>query len=185
MQTNHLFSAAVFEKWKQQARQLKRSTNIAHHEALDALAQRNQFQDWHHVTVEAGLNRLSEKAIRQGFVVAYDVKEASESPLPDELFIEDWRAPHFADRDVFAWYVSGDEADSGPMAVNEEYCQEYSEWAENLCYFRFCGPMPQNVEEGMRILGERCFFPPVFVWFRGNFLEPWRDLAKDGVLSFG
>jgi len=33
------------------------------------------------------------------------------------------------------------------------------------------------------LLSERCFFAPMFFWLHGQFIEPWRNLAVNGVLD--
>lgn len=81
--------------------------------------------------------------------------------------------------------MAGDETESGPVTVDEEYCQEYGDWAENLCYFRFTGTMPQSIDEAMELLNEPCFFPPVFIWYRGKFFDPWRDLKRSSDTTSG
>ena len=74
-----IFSSATFGKWKQEARALKRSSALPHHQALDQVAIAKGFDNWHHVVTEAKLNRLSEAAYRSGLVVAYDIKDAMDN----------------------------------------------------------------------------------------------------------
>lgn len=179
MHTNIIFSTVTLQKWKQEARRLKKTRNLAHHDALDEVARQNQFADWHAVTVEARLNESSERALKSGLVAAYDIKDATESWKPDEKFVEDWRVPFFAEEALFKWYVAEDDAESGPVQVDDEYREEYFEWMQNFGYFRWTGPVPTTIKHAMALLNERCFFPPVFVWYNGQLIDPWRDLSRE------
>lgn len=189
MRTHHVFSSAVFGKWKQQARALKRSSELSHYQALNQIAIANRFENWHHVVNEAKLNLLSETAFRSGLVVAYDIKDATESWRPDDSFVDDWRAMHFCEGDIFTFYrqtddeAEGEERAAIPTDINE-YREEFNEWLTNIALFRYCGPtLPATPTKVLPLLVERCFFAPMFFWLHGRFIEPWRDLAFDGVLD--
>lgn len=189
MQTHHVFSSAVFGKWKQQARALKRSSELSHHQTLDKVAIANRFENWHHIVNEAKLNLLSETAFRSGLVVAYDIKDATECWRPNDSFVDDWRAMHFCERDIFTFYrqtddeAEGEERAAIPIDLNE-YQEEFNEWLTNVALFRYCAPtLPATPTKVLPLLAERCFFAPMFFWLRGRFIEPWRDLAFDGVLD--
>lgn len=189
MQSQYLFSSLAFGKWKQEARALKRSTNVPHHEALEQVAKSRGFEGWHQVVCEAKLNRTSETSYRSGLLVAYDVKDAMDHWIPDESFIDDWRALHFCENDILAWYRRGDDEAEGeeknavPSDPNE-YLEDFREWLTNVYLFRYCGPtVPVTPREVLPLLNERCFFAPMFFWHLGHFIDPWRDLAVDNVLD--
>lgn len=189
MYTNYVFSAAVFGKWKQQARALKRSIGLPHHQALDQVAIAKGFDNWHHVVTEAKLNQLSETAYRSGLVVAYDIKDAMDSWMPDDTFVDDLRVLDFCRDDIFAWYRrTDDEADEEERAAipkdPAEYREDFEEWLNNVYLFRYCGSaLPATPTKVLPLLNKRCFFSPMFFWFRGRFIEPFRDLAVNGVLD--
>jgi hypothetical protein len=189
MCTDYVFSAATLGKWKQQARALKRSTALPHHQALDQVAIAKGFDNWHHVVTEAKLNLFSETAYRSGLVVAYDIKDAMDSWTPDDDFVDDLRVLDFCREDILAWYRRTDEeADEEERAATPrdpaEYQQDFQEWLNNVYFFRYCGPtLPTTPTKVLPLLSKRCFFAPMFIWFRGRFIEPFRDLAVDGVLD--
>jgi hypothetical protein len=189
MYTNYVFSAAIFGKWKQQARALKRSNALPHHQALDQVAIAKGFDNWHHVVTEAKLNHLSETAYRSGLVVAYDIKDAMDSWRSDDDFVDDLRVLDFCRDDIFAWYQrTDDEADEeGRAAIPRdpaEYEEDFQEWLHNVYFFRYCGSaLPATPTKVLPLLDERCFFAPMFFWFPGRFIEPFRDLAVNGVLD--
>lgn len=189
MQTQYLFSSATFGKWKQKARALKRSTSLKHHEALEQVAELKGFESWHQVVCEAKLNRASETSYRSGLLVAYDVKDAMDSWVPDDSFVDDWRVLHFCESDILAWYrrsddeAEGDERIAVPSDPNE-YLEEFGEWLTNVHLFRYCGPtVPDTPRAVLPLLNERCFFAPMFFWHYGKFIDPWRDLAVGNVLD--
>lgn len=189
MGTQHIFSSVTFEKWKQQARALKRASGFSHHQALDQIAKANRFDNWHHVVTEAKLNRISETAYRSGLVVAYDIKDAMDNWIPDNSFIDDSRALHFCQEDIFTWYRQGDDEAEGDEKCaiptdQAEYREGFQEWLMNVNLFRYVGSdLPTTPRKVLPLLNERCFFAPMFFWHCGKFIEPFRDLAVDGVLD--
>jgi len=189
MHSNFIFSSVTFEKWKQQARALKRSSGMPHHQALDQVAKENRFNDWHHVVTEGKRNQLSEAAYRSGLVVAYDVKDAMESWSADDAFVEDSRILHFCENNIFNWYQQNDEDvedEDRPLtpSATSKYREHFEEWLQNICLFRYCAStLPASPADALPLFDERCFFAPMFFWLHGQFVDPWRDLAVDGVLN--
>jgi hypothetical protein len=185
----HVFSSATFGKWKQQARALKRSSDLSHHQALDHVAKMNQFDNWHHVVAEAKLNRVSETAYRSGLIVAHDIKDVMDSWVPHDTFVDDLRVLHFCKADIFTWYrrnddeAEGEEKDAIPTDPTE-YREGFDEWLNEVYFFRYCGPtLPATPTKALPVLHERCFFGPMFFWHGGKFIDPWRDLAVNNVLD--
>jgi hypothetical protein len=189
MHKQYVFSSAVFGKWKQQARALKRSSQLSHHQALDHVAKAHSFDNWHHVVTEAKLNCVSEKAYRSGIVVAYDIKDAMDNWVPDDSFVDDSRVYHFCENDIFAWYRRGDDEADGQERDTiptdpTDYWEEFQEWLMNVYLFRYTGTsLPPTPMKVLPLLEERCFFGPMFFWYQGKFIDPWRDLAANKVLD--
>lgn len=189
MQREYVFSSAVFGKWKQEARALKRAGTLSHYQALDQVAEANRFVNWHHVVIEAKQNRASEAAYRSGLIVAYDVKDAMDNWVPDDSFVDDTRVLHFCENDIFAWYRRGDDESEGEEKAAipsdpDEYREEFEEWLSNVYLFRYVGDdIPPTPTKTLPLLDERCFFAPMFFWHSGRFVDPWRDLAVNGVLD--
>jgi hypothetical protein len=184
-----IFSSATFGKWKQEARALKRSSALPHHQALDQIAIAKGFDNWHHVVTEAKLNRLSEAAYRSGLVVAYDIKDAMDNWIPDESFVDDWRVLNFCKDEILAWYRQSDDDTEGEERAAiptdpSEYQEEFDEWLTNIHFFRYCGSaLPPTPTKALPLLDDRCFFTPMFFWIRGRFIDPWRDLAVNNFLD--
>jgi hypothetical protein len=54
----------------------------------------------------------------------------------------------------------------------------------NVNLFRYVVPdLPTTPRKVFPLLNERCFFAPMFFWHCSQFIEPFRDLAVDGVLD--
>lgn len=189
MHMHYVFSSAIFGKWKQQARALKRSSDLTHNQALDQIAKANRFDNWFHLITEAKLNHISEAAFRSGLIVAYDIKDAMDNWIPDDSFVDDFRALHFCEKDIFAWYRRADDEaeDDEKRAIPTdpaEYREGFEEWLMNVHLFRYVGTnLPASPRKVLPLLDERCFFAPMFFWHGGKFIEPWQDLAIDGVLD--
>ena len=73
-----IVTSVEVEKFKQEARKLKREQNISHTEALEVIAKRCGFDHWHQVTLCNEPCKASELAISKGIVLAFDWNEAEE-----------------------------------------------------------------------------------------------------------
>lgn len=189
MQNQYLFSSAIYGKWRQEARALKRSTNLTHHESLEQIAKSKGFANWHQVSSEAKINRASETSFRSGLIVAYDIKDAMDSWVPHDSFVDDSRALYFCEKDIFAWYSRNEEeAEEEEKTATpidpDEYQEEFNEWLFNVHFFRYVGAdLPVSPTKALPLLSDRCFFGPMFFWLNGRFIDPWHDLAVDNFLD--
>lgn len=188
MPNQYLFSALTFGKWKQEARAIKRSTQVPLHEALERVAKSKGFLSWHQLAHEAKQNQVTETAFRSGLIVAYSLKDAIDSFDTGEVFVEDWRATLFCDKDILAWYASKDDIDDdhGPSPTSDSWHDpdEPDDWEPDVCLFRYCGAsFPATPRQALPIFDAHCFFAPLFFWHKGRFIDPWQDLAINGVLE--
>lgn len=189
MPTQFVFSASTFGKWKQEARAIKRATQISHNEALEQVAAAKGFESWHHLTHEAKLNSVTETALRRGLIVAYSLRDAMDSFDPGDIFLEDWRALSFCKDEIVAWYATNnDERDDDYVPIvtlgSYDVPEEPDDWSDDVCLFRYCGPtIPATPREALPIFDAQCFFAPLFFWHKGQFIDPWRDLAVNRVLD--
>lgn len=128
--------AAALERWRREAKQLKKRDGIAHHSALDAVARRTGlFPDWHHLTEAARATEPAEEAFKRGFVVGIDWKIAAYLP-EDKLgqFLDDPRLEHFV-REDFGRLGHGSEADAREVA--------------GAAYYRWGTRVPQTPQEAI------------------------------------
>ena len=84
--------AFVVERLRRKAKKLHRETGIAHHAALDAVAQEGgAFPNWHHLIEAAKATEPTERAFKTGLVVGIDRKEAADVPSSLKEFMHDER----------------------------------------------------------------------------------------------
>jgi hypothetical protein len=181
--------AADFEKLKQATRHLKRDSDITHHEALEQTALANRFQNWHQVAQLAKETQPNELAFRSGFVLAFDAKEAHDNHrLPDDLFHADGCVGLFCEADLLKYYKDDSEEDIDSPADDEskaEFDSEYfDDFMNNLYFIRFAGSvLPDTIQQAMKLVSDRSVFAPPFVWFRGKYINVFKDLSVDGTLK--
>jgi len=75
-ETQCFVTSDELEKLKQRARKLKREQKIPHYEALELVARSARFANWHQVVEAHKAMQPTEHAVRDGVVIAMDVKEA-------------------------------------------------------------------------------------------------------------
>ena len=164
--------AAALQRWRREAKELKKRSGISHHAALDAIARRTgQFPDWHHLIEAAKASEPAEQAFNAGFVVGIDLKIAT-SLAREKLgeFVEDVRLEHF----VF----------EGFKRLGHDSEEDGAEVAD-AAYYRWRARVPATPKEAMRAV-QIVFGAPslLYVRLRGRMLfdlffsedhdGPWR-----------
>jgi hypothetical protein len=184
MQRRIIIASAQVEKLKQEARKLKRTTGVPHHEALDRAAQSAGFNHWHHVTESAKAFEPTESAYRFGVIIAMDIKDAQDFYDETGAFVVDDLAFVLCEDDLYHHlYESLDEEDG--IRIRDKYsAEELKEWARddlmNYTFFRFTGkPIPDRVESIVEMVRECTFWPPIYIWHKGQFQECPSDVALD------
>ena len=168
-----------FERLKQLARRAKSARGIPHHEALEVVARRIKFGTWHQVTLAHQAMRRTETAVRQGVVIAMDVKEADglgdEIPLENGAgrFVADPLLPAFYEDEFFRLERDGvDEEDGRPNREKwtEQELREFArDWMDNLVLYRFEGERaPTDPETVVKLVAQTAFFGPEIVWIGGR-----------------
>ena len=76
------------ERLKQKARKLKRDKSIPHTQALDEVAKDVGFNHWHDVVKSNSLIIPAEKAIADGVVMAFDIKDGMDIDTSDGILVE-------------------------------------------------------------------------------------------------
>ena len=178
MRSQILIKSSDVEKLKQGARQLKRKSGIPHHEALDLVASRAGFSNWHHVAESAKTFEPTEKAYYFGVLIAMDVKDAEGFHDPKGRFVEDPHAYFLCANDIYTFVREQDEEDKEVDVNDPAYQEDLKEWASdmimNYVFYRFEGnskDVPANAEGVVTLVRECCFWPPEFIWCRGVFGE--------------
>ncbi len=176
MTITYIVSSKTLSKFKQKARELKKSAGIPHHEALEQVAKNIGLPNWHKMAKSAEITAQTESAFLSGLIVAFDIKDGG-SFDPADTFVEDDQAIEFCEKDLVASYRQACE-DEGEPATEEEV-EEYRQFeVGNHVFFRYVGKdSPQNVREALNIVNAQSFWPPLYVWLNGKFNETYNENA--------
>lgn len=166
----------VVELLKQKARKLKVENNISHTQALDDVAQEAKFSHWHHVCEQHKLVEPTEKAFFSGLLIALDIKDALDFDKSDGLFVfqADDLAAHFCYDDLLREYSESVDDDGIPLKDLESIEQMIEEFEldeiQNYGILRYTGDvLPASLDDVLRLVRERSFWPPIYVWFKNLF----------------
>lgn len=178
MAITYIVSSKTLSQLKQKARDLKKSSGIPHHAALEQVAKSFGLPNWHKVAESAEITAQTEKAYLSGLIVAFDMKDAG-SFDPANTFVEDQQALEFCEKDLLASYRKACE-DEGQPATEDEV-EEYRHFElGNHVFFRYVGKdRPQSVREALDIVNAQSFWPPFYVWLNGNFHETYFENATN------
>jgi hypothetical protein len=193
-------TATAAEKLKRLAKKQRKASGSSLAVALDTTAQASGYANWKHVTVcveqtpaqplplPPVLTDLlaidakhypplqeSERAFRSGLVFAMDVKDADGLALGADVVECDDLRPLVA-ADVWRVLVHAKDDETGrSMAESrdgDELAQTAQEEFSNYRFFRFTGPTaPATLDEAFSQVLGRYFFPPVYVWLGGRFID--------------
>jgi hypothetical protein len=173
-ETIHIIRAKTVKKLRKEALALKKSQKIPHHEALDVAARKFDFNNWEHLQKSAAITAISEESYRSGFVIAMDIKDATEHPPS--------KASHFVQDDqVYAliymdFFTQREYKRQEDLTEDDRYFLEDLE--VNYVYFRYTGQIPKTVEKAFEIAENEFFFLPEYVWLKGK----WYD--RFGVFDY-
>lgn len=193
-------TATAAEKLKRLAKKQRKATGSSLAVALDAVAQASGYANWKHVAVCVDQTpaqtlplppvlvellavdakhypplQVSERAFRSGLVFALDAKDADGLALGDDVIeCDDLRS--LAATDVWRILVHAKDDETGKSLVEsldpEELAQTAQEDFGNYRFFRFTGATaPSNLNEAFSLVLGRYFFPPVYVWLGGKFMD--------------
>ena len=158
--TVRFLTTVVFEKLKQEARKRKKDTaTLTHRKALDIVAVEVGFSRWQEV-VEARERILPvESALREGLVVAYDIKDAGDIGGSDELITE-LVLPFMCTDKVAADLKAYDPEEPLDPSDIEEYM-------ESLVFYRAAPLSALDDDKSISMfLQSACFHPPRHAWWK-------------------
>lgn len=183
----HIIRAKTVEKLRKEARSLKKSLNIPHHEALDLAARKFDFNDWEHLQKSAALTAVSEEPYRNGFVIAMDIKDATEHPPS--------KASGFVEDDLIYSLIYMDFFTLRKYKLQEDLTEDDRYFLEDLeinyVYFRYDSQNPKTVQDAFGIAENEFFFVPEYIWLKGkwydrfgvfNYDESLEELNNDNLL---
>ena len=176
----YLISAQSLSKLKQRARDIKRSSDLSHTQALDLLAKNMGTGGWKQVSDAAARYRPFENALSGGLIAAYD---RSESPDPDRFD----RRMHYWPlglgaglyQDIINWWADqpADCEDDSECRPNREVlteqeihdaCREL--YGEMQVFIIPSLPSDLSLDKSLEgLIYQSSFFSPCFIWLRGDF----------------
>lgn len=143
MPNTFIITAVAVEKLKQEARKLKRSAGIPHHEALEQVARAANYPNWHVVAQSATTTSLTEKAFLTGLIIALDIKDAGDFDAEPCGFVEDDQAHFLGQDDMREAFLSATN-DDGFLLADRESAEEtealFLEDMANYCFLPVCRP---------------------------------------------
>ena len=165
--TIHIIRARTVNKLRKEAIAIKKLQNISHHEALDVAARKFDFNNWEHLQKSAAITSISEQPYRNGFVIAMDIKDATEHPRSKSShFVEDGHIYALIYMDFFTKRKYEREED---LAEDDGYFLE--DLKMNYIYFRYTGQTPKTVENAFEIAENEFFFAPEYIWLKGKWYD--------------
>ena len=167
--------AAALERWRRQAKQLRKQKAIAHHTALDVVARLTGiFRDWHHVIVEAKATEPAEQAFRSGLVVGMDQKDAYEARHTRRNLLD------FVEEDRMLEFTVAEFERRRPKPWNDED-EWQAQFLRELVYFRWTGVLSETHDEAELLARKAFFFLPDYVRLKGRLLlDPFSDEDANG-----
>ena len=165
--TIHIIRARTVNKLRKEAIAIKKLQNISHHEALDVAARKFDFNNWEHLQKSAAITSISEQPFRNGFVIAMDIKDATEHPpSKSSHFVEDGHIYALIYMDFFTKRKYEREED---LAEDDGYFIE--DLKMNYIYFRYTGQTPKTVENAFEIAENEFLFAPEYIWLKGKWYD--------------
>lgn len=192
-------TATAVEKFKRQAKTLRKTTGTSLAVALDTVAKQGGYEHWKHVTLCLEQTKISkplpriladyleqvtvhdpassatENAFAHGFVFAMDVKDALElSPAPEYIECQDgW---YLAAKELWPRLVSYRDEEIGTTLAEtlepEDLLETALEDLHNYRFYRFSDPIgPTTLEDAYKRISQLSFFPPTHIWLQGQFTD--------------
>lgn len=181
MSVTTAISSKTAQQLKQKAKQYKRSLSITHTEALELTAREAGFANWHQVTQATSLLSPAEKALKAGAIIGMDMKDGMEyfdSVTEDGTFIFDEFLPTVCAKSFRKMMQTDPDPDDelGRLPSETMTEDEFDEWFHtNLhdnIYFRLNEKISvTSVDQVLKLLEERSFWPAFYVWFQGKLYE--------------
>lgn len=160
---------------KKKAKQLKQSSSIPHHLALETVAQQHGFPTWHHVTESNKPFHESEASLKHGFYAIFDRKDAESFFDEKQRFVEDELGESVCEKLLYNHFINLIDEEEG-VALKE--LMDESELKEDFyathshTYLRYLPTkLPDNIHEALVMLREFMFFLPEFIILNGKLYD--------------
>lgn len=172
------------QRLKQKARILKREKSISHTHALDEVSKDNGFNHWHDVVQSNALIIPAEKAIADGVVMAFDVKDGMDIDTSDGILIQDDLLLFLTQNQLYEIYSNFiEEDDEQGRKLKDIYPEkELKGYFVSECDFMFFRIEPGSVntiDEALALARKYSFWPPFYIWIKGEIFDTRNMPAQD------
>lgn len=185
MQTTMIIFERSVEHLKEQARKHKRQNGISHTQALDEVAQKHGFQHWHHVTLCHAHVKPAEKALKEGYILAFDVKDGMDVDTSDGALVEDRFLFELCHPQMYERYkntIFDDDPEQTPLreTMPEEEMRANFEEDFDYLFFRMHEKYNALDLKGItKIIRKYSFWQPEYIWLKGQMIDSYHMPAED------
>lgn len=189
MTTKTITSKAV-SKLKQLAKELKRNSDLTHQQALEQIAIKHGFDNWHQVTVANQPFKAAEETFKNGIYVLYDASEADGMrDVHGYMFEQDDLAPHACRPALLKAYKELIDEETGlPLvqALSEaEFNEDLEDFIDGFVFFKLktrimsTEDLPQTINVINTLVSDWNFWLPRAYIIDGQFVEGFGEEAFD------
>ena len=175
MTITKVINSCSVSKLKQKATALKKSSSLSHTEALESVAKRAGFDNWHQVTKANKPMQPIEHVFKHGLIAIYDSKEGENFHDENNLFIRnsDGLAEVACRNLLYTRLIHEEDEETGieyrhsldEAGLQELYHDIYG-WSEFIVYTAPTPPV--DIKSALDLLKPCCFFLPDFIIFKGK-----------------
>jgi len=181
-------TSVVFQKLKQNAKLIKKASNIPHHEALERSAMDIGFNNWHSVCIAYESYKLSKDAYESGAILAVEFKDSIElMGLKNDEITEDAAMIVNIIRDdyyqIFINSINPDDPKERTIKESETK-EEINDWFEEhineIMFFRI---NKDNIskKETLKLANKYFLFPPLFIFVNSQYFNTCSLPAKNNL----
>lgn len=184
----YLISSTDVSKLKQQAKILKKDSDLTHTEALEIIAKQVGLNNWHQVTEANKPYQTVEQAKENGFIVIYDTKDADEFHDEHNRFISvsETIGLTVCRPELYNNLVNDTDDDEVVFKDKMNAAELEQLYQESYGFYDFKvytqSSIPHDINAAVKLLSNCCFFPPEVVFLKGRMYD-WDEIvtAAGGV----
>lgn len=182
MTTRYISSKAV-SVLKKQAKVLSRtSDDISHTQALESVAIKQGFDNWHQVTLANKPMKEAEDVLKNGVYIVFDNKDAEDFYDEDKLFVKD-DLGEFVCRDLLTKYFGALQDEETGKPIRDSLSDEdFREFIEDelfaISFIRYRGELPEMDKQDLYVwlmekLSPFSMWLPQLVVIKGEAYSPF------------
>lgn len=188
MTTKTITTQAV-SKLKQLAKELKRSSDLTHQQALEQIATEYGFDNWHQVTLANQPFKVAEETFKNGIYVLFDVSEADTMrAFHEQMFEQDELAP-IACKPALqnALKEMIDEETGLPLVEvlsENEFNEELEDFIDSFVFFKLRVRLLHGDDESLTISAINSLVSDWSFWLPSAYIIEGKFIQGDGGPTF-